>query len=69
MEEGKVKWFKGNFGFIERSDGKDVFVHQTAISMDGYRTLAEGTPVRFDVIDGDKGLQAANVTILDNIPS
>lgn len=61
---GKVKWFnetKG-YGFIEQDGGKDVFVHYTAIRMDGYRTLREGQEVEFDVTETTKGLQAAEVT-------
>jgi len=61
---GKVKWFnetKG-YGFIEQDGDKDVFVHYTAIRMDGYRTLKEGQPVEFDVLETPKGLQAAEVT-------
>lgn len=64
MEKGKVKWFnpEKGFGFIEREEGKDVFVHFSAIEMDGYKTLEEGTEVQFEVIEGSKGPQAANVT-------
>ena len=64
MEKGKVKWFNAEkgFGFIERENGTDVFVHFSAISMDGYKTLEEGTEVQFDIVDGMKGAQAANVT-------
>lgn len=61
---GKVKWFnetKG-YGFIEQDGDKDVFVHYTAIRMEGYRTLKEGQPVEFDVLETPKGLQAAEVT-------
>ena len=63
METGKVKWFNADkgFGFIEREGGDDVFVHFSAISMDGFKTLAEGEAVEFDVVDGAKGPQAANV--------
>ena len=65
--EGVVKWFdesKG-FGFISQNDGgKDVFVHFRAIQSDGFKTLAEGQAVAFEVEDGQKGLQAANVTVL-----
>ncbi len=60
---GKVKWFnetKG-YGFIEQDGDKDVFVHYTAIRMDGYRTLKEGQPVEFDVLETPKGLQASEV--------
>jgi len=61
---GKVKWFNAakGFGFIETEDGQDVFVHFSAIEMDGYKTLDEGMEVRFEVTDGDKGPQASNVT-------
>jgi CspA family cold shock protein len=63
-ETGKVKWFneaKG-FGFIERQGGADVFVHYSAIVGDGFRTLKEGDEVSFEVTQGPKGPQAANVT-------
>jgi len=62
-ETGTVKWFneaKG-YGFIERSGGEDVFVHYSAIQGSGFRTLAEGQLVEFDVVEGAKGKQAANV--------
>jgi CspA family cold shock protein len=60
---GTVKWFNGSkgYGFIERQDGPDVFVHYTAIQDDGYRNLMEGQRVEFTVEQGPKGLQAANV--------
>ena len=63
MHIGKVKWFNAEkgFGFIEREDGKDVFVHFSAITMDGYKTLEEGMEVQFEVIEGAKGPQASNV--------
>jgi len=63
MEKGKVKWFNNSkgYGFIERETGEDVFVHYTAITGDGYRTLEEGQTVEFEVVEGDKGLQATNV--------
>jgi CspA family cold shock protein len=64
MSKGKVKWFhdaKG-YGFIELEDGKDVFVHYSAINIEGYKTLAEGQEVEFELTDGDKGPRAANVT-------
>ncbi len=66
MEKGKVKWFNAEkgFGFIEREGGNDVFVHFSAIMMDGYKSLAEGTDVEFEVVDGAKGPQAANVKAL-----
>lgn len=63
MRTGKVKWFnetKG-YGFIEQEEGKDVFVHYTAIRMDGYRTLREGQSVLYTVTETPKGLQAAEV--------
>ena len=60
---GKVKWFnkEKGFGFIEREDGNDVFVHYSAIQQDGFKTLQEGEDVEFDIVEGPKGLQAANV--------
>lgn len=63
---GTVKWFNPNkgYGFIEREDGTDVFVHYTAINMVGYRTLEEGQRVEFSVVQGEKGPQAEDVTIL-----
>ncbi len=61
---GKVKWFNESkgYGFIEPESGKDVFVHFSAIKMDGYKTLTEGQEVEFDVTEGPKGPQASNVT-------
>jgi CspA family cold shock protein len=63
MASGKVKWFNDakGFGFIVRQDGADLFVHHTAIIADGFRSLAEGQEVEFDVTEGPKGLQATNV--------
>ncbi len=63
---GRVKWFdeKKGFGFIERQNGNDVFVHFRAISSPGFKTLAEGQEVEFEVEQGQKGPQAANVTII-----
>jgi len=60
---GKVKWFNNarGYGFIGRNDGPDVFVHYSAISGDGYRTLAEEDLVEFEIVQGTKGPQAANV--------
>jgi len=64
MEEGIVKWFddRKGFGFIEREDEKDVFVHHSAIGGSGFKTLAEGDQVTFDVEQGAKGPSAQNVT-------
>ena len=61
---GKVKWFNDakGYGFIERPDGDDVFVHYTAIQGTGFRSLSEGQMVEFEVVEGPKGKQAANVT-------
>jgi CspA family cold shock protein len=63
MATGTVKWFNDakGFGFIAQEGGKDVFVHHTAISADGFRSLKEGERVEFDIVEGPKGLQAANV--------
>jgi CspA family cold shock protein len=63
MANGTVKWFNDakGYGFISQEGGEDVFVHHTAINMDGFRTLKEGERVEFDVTQGPKGLQAANV--------
>jgi len=64
VPKGKVKWFdnKKGYGFITPEDGKDVFVHHTAIQGDGYKTLQEGEEVEFEIVQGPKGEQAANVT-------
>ncbi len=63
-EKGTVKWFNAakGFGFIQRENGEDVFVHFSAINMNGYRTLDEGARVEFSVKRGPKGLQAEDVT-------
>ena len=63
---GTVKWFNAvkGYGFIGREDGEDVFVHYSAIAMEGYRKLEEGQQVEFIVETGPKGLQAANVTVV-----
>ena len=64
MERGTVKWFSAEkgYGFISRENGNDVFVHFSAINMDGFKTLEEGMEVEFEVVDGAKGPQAANVS-------
>ena len=63
MITGTVKFFNADkgYGFIARENGEDVFVHFSAITMDGYKSLTEGQRVSFEVVQGDKGLQAANV--------
>ncbi len=63
LTQGTVKWFSNEkgYGFIARPDGDDVFVHFSAIVGDGYRTLSEGQSVEFDIVEGPKGKQAANV--------
>lgn len=66
MKKGTVKWFnaKKGFGFISDEEGNDVFVHFSALQMDGFKVLEEGDKVEFEVVKGDKGPQAANVTRL-----
>jgi CspA family cold shock protein len=63
-EQGVVKWFNAakGYGFIQRQSGEDVFVHYSAIQMDGYKSLTEGQTVEFEVKQGPKGFQAENVT-------
>jgi cold shock protein len=63
MSKGKVKWFNDakGFGFIEQDGGLDVFVHYSAIQMDGFKTLKQGQDVEFEIKEGEKGPQAANV--------
>ncbi|MCX7569946.1 cold shock domain-containing protein [Tumebacillus sp. DT12] len=64
--QGTVKWFNAEkgYGFIEREGGNDVFVHFSAIQADGFKSLEEGQRVEFDIVDGARGPQAANVTRL-----
>ncbi|WP_394231659.1 cold-shock protein [Niallia oryzisoli] len=64
MNTGKVKWFNAEkgFGFIESSEGQDVFVHFSAIQSEGFKTLEEGQDVNFEIVEGNRGPQAANVT-------
>lgn len=66
MSSGKVKWFNNEkgYGFIEYSNNEDIFVHYSAIRMEGYKSLNEGDVVNFDLIETSKGLQAQNVSLL-----
>ena len=66
MANGIVKWFNDSkgFGFIEQEEGKDVFVHHSAINATGFKSLNEGDRVTFDIVDGPKGPAAANVTVV-----
>ncbi len=66
-EKGKVKWFNASkgYGFIERENDSDVFVHYSAIVGDGYKTLEEGQEVEFDIVQGERGPQASNVKKLN----
>ena len=66
MNTGKVKWFNAEkgYGFITTGEGKDVFVHYSSIQADGFRSLEEGQTVTFDIVEGDRGQQAANVTVV-----
>jgi len=63
MSDGTVKWFnpRKGYGFIATSDGRDIFVHYSSISSDGYKSLVEGDTVSFDIVEGEKGLRAENV--------
>lgn len=66
MGRGVVKWFNNQkgYGFITDDNGEDVFVHYTAIKMEGYKVINEGAKVEFDVVQGEKGAQAQNVTVV-----
>ncbi|MDO4788681.1 MAG: cold-shock protein [Johnsonella sp.] len=66
MSKGKVKWFNNQkgYGFISDEQGSDVFVHFSGLNMEGFKTLAEGAEVEYDVIEGAKGAQAVNVNII-----
>ena len=66
MAKGTVKWYNNQkgYGFICDEEGKDIFVHFSGLNMEGYKTLAEGENVEFDVVEGEKGPQAVNVTKL-----
>jgi CspA family cold shock protein len=67
MARGQVKWFseKKGYGFITREDGDDIFVHFSAISKEGFKTLHEGDEVEFEISEGEKGLQATEVKIVE----
>ena len=66
MAQGTIKWFNGEkgYGFIAADGGTDVFVHYSAIQMEGYKTLQEGQKVEFDIVQGQKGPQAENVSLV-----
>jgi len=71
-EKGKVRWFnnKKGYGFIQKdSDGKDIFIHYSAITMEGYKTLKTNDAVAFEVVEGEKGPQAANVVLVSAAPA
>ena len=67
MPKGRVKWFseKKGYGFITQEDGNDIFVHYSAITKDGFKTLHEGEEVEFETTQGDKGLQATQVRVVE----
>ena len=67
MAKGQVKWFsdKKGYGFITREDGNDIFVHYSAIKRDGFKTLRQGDEVEFEITQGEKGLHATDVTVLE----
>ena len=67
MPRGHVKWFseKKGYGFITQEDGNDIFVHYSAITKDGFKTLHEGEEVEFEITQGDKGLQATQVRVVE----
>ncbi len=66
MSKGTVKWFNNQkgFGFISDEAGNDIFVHFSGITMDGFKTLEQGAPVEYEVVDGTKGPQAVNVSVV-----
>ena len=66
MTKGTVKWFNSQkgYGFLTSEEGKDVFVHFTGLNMEGFKTLEENQSVEFDVVDGEKGPQAVNVSVI-----
>lgn len=68
MNTGKVKWFNAEkgYGFITGEDGKDIFVHYSSISAEGFKTLDEGQTVTYDIIESDRGKQASNVTVAED---
>ena len=68
MFKGTVKWFNNQkgYGFIQVEDGKDIFVHYTGLDMEGFRSLDEGNKVEFDIVEGEKGLQASHVVKVQN---
>ena len=71
MSDGTVKWFNSQkgFGFIATSDGRDIFVHYSDISSDGYKALKENDAVTFDIVEGEKGLRAENVVVVSGSKS